>query len=111
VFGPVVTAGLGGVYSEVLNDVSYRVAPIGADEARVMLSELRGFRLFEGLRGDTARDLDAACECIERLSWFAADMADSIGEVDINRLIVAASRTGAIIADALLVRRAEKEAG
>ena len=58
-FGPVVMAGLGGVFVEVLKDVTFRVPPFDRAEADRMLRELQGFPMLEGVRGAGPADLDA----------------------------------------------------
>jgi acyl-CoA synthetase (NDP forming) len=85
-FGPLVMAGLGGVWIEVLEDVALRLAPIDADEARVMLDELKGHKLFTGVRGRPPVDGVRLARLIADLSqWFCA--AAWLGEVDLNPII------------------------
>jgi acetate---CoA ligase (ADP-forming) subunit alpha len=85
-FGPLVVVGLGGVFVEVFNDTTVRLAPIDLHEAKVMLEELRGAALLHGARGTKAVDLDALAEVLVRLSEFAA-RRDDIKEMDINPIV------------------------
>jgi hypothetical protein len=75
-FGPVLAVGLGGVWVEVLNDVSLRVLPVGPDEVRRMLAELRGRPLLNGSRGSRPADLDRLAEVIWRLGEAALKLND-----------------------------------
>ena len=104
VFGHVVAAGMGGIHVEVLRDVAYRVAPVSHDQALAMLHELRSFKILEGVRGMTPRDIDKVSDLIVRLSWFAHDFRNEILEMDINPLVVLDHGNGATVVDALIVR-------
>jgi acetate---CoA ligase (ADP-forming) len=87
-YGPTVAVGLGGVLVELLDDVQLGLPPLGPDEAAAMLDRLRGRRLFDGLRGAPPADVGAAVDAIVRFGEMAADLADMVGEVDVNPLVV-----------------------
>ena len=78
-FGPVVMFGLGGVLVEVLNDVSFRVAPFDEEEARRMVHELKGHAILQGARGKTPCDEPALVAALAALSRFAPPQATSCG--------------------------------
>ena len=101
--GPVLLVGLGGVLVEIMRDTALALAPVGKAEARRMLESLKGYKLLQGYRGTPAADLDAVCDAIARISEFAADFADKVGEIDVNPLL--ARQDGAIALDALIVLR------
>ncbi len=103
VFGPVVLAGLGGVFTEVLKDVSFRAAPISADTAMEMLEELKGAALLKGARGEPPADMAALAEAISNLSIFAAAHADALDSVEMNP--VRALPDGCVALDALIVKK------
>ena len=102
-FGPVITFGLGGIYVEVLKDLVFRLAPLTRSEIVEALHELRAIKLLQGVRGQPASDLEALVDCIERVSWLAADCADQIAEIDINPLMVSSLGQGARVVDALVI--------
>lgn len=96
-FGPMVVAGLGGLYVEILRDTAARLAPVTPDEALEMLAELRGSTLLDGIRGEPPVDRGAVARVISALSRLAVDVED-LAEIEINPLI--ATRDGAIAVDA-----------
>jgi len=106
-FGPAVIVGLGGVLTEVLDDVAIRLAPVDQDTALAMLDELRGRRLLDGVRGSSAVDRVAVASMIAAVSRLG-DARPDIVEVDLNPVLASAS--GALAVDALVVLAGEPEA-
>ncbi|MFJ6780772.1 acetate--CoA ligase family protein [Streptomyces yangpuensis] len=104
-FGPTVTVGLGGVLVEVLHDAAVRVPPFGEDQARAMLTELRGHALLEGVRGAPPADVDALVEVVLRIQRMALELGDQLSELDINPLMVLPRGQGAVALDALAICR------
>ncbi|UUY48348.1 acetate--CoA ligase family protein [Streptomyces yangpuensis] len=104
-FGPTVTVGLGGVLVEVLHDAAVRVPPFGEDQARAMLTELRGHALLEGVRGAPPADVDALVEVILRIQRMALEFGGQLSELDINPLMVLPRGQGAVALDALAICR------
>ncbi|MFD4141954.1 acetate--CoA ligase family protein [Streptomyces sp. NPDC058572] len=104
-FGPTVTVGLGGVLVEVLRDAAVRVPPFGEDQARAMLTELRGRALLDGVRGGPPVDVDALVEVVLRVQRMALELGDQLSELDINPLMVLPRGQGAVALDALAVCR------
>ncbi|MEU6820404.1 acetate--CoA ligase family protein [Streptomyces atriruber] len=104
-FGPTVTVGLGGVLVEVLRDAAVRVPPFGEDQAKAMLSELRGRALLDGVRGAAPADIDALVEVVLRVQRMALELGDDLAELDINPLMVLPRGQGAVALDAFAVCR------
>ena len=102
-FGPVVMFGLGGVFAELLKDVTYRFAPFDVDTAREMVAEIKAAKLLTGYRGSAPLAIEAIADVLARVSLLAADHAEHIAEIDINPLFV--NKTGVVAADALIVRK------
>lgn len=100
-FGPVVMTGLGGIFVEVFEDVSFRVPPFGADEVDRMLGELKGRALLDGVRGAKPADVAALRDTILKVARLAMDNADLIAELDVNPLVV--KPRGVVALDALVV--------
>ena len=103
VFGPVVMFGLGGIFVEVMRDVTFRIAPFGVEEARRMIDEIKGAAVLEGARGRPAADIDALAEGLSRLSRFAAAQRGQLTSIDINPLLVRPRGAGVVALDALIL--------
>jgi acyl-CoA synthetase (NDP forming) len=104
-FGPVVMFGLGGIYTEALSDVVFRVAPLSKADALEMIEEIRSRKLLDDFRGEKAVDRKAIIDILHGLSRIALEN-DSIGEIDINPLKI--TPDGKVVAvDALVLYRQE----
>ncbi len=101
-FGPLVMFGLGGIYVEVLKDVSFRVAPFDRKEAMAMIQEIRSYGLLRGVRGEPPADLDAVADVLLRLSQLVTDFPEIV-EMDINPLMVFEKGRGAVGVDMRLI--------
>ncbi len=102
-FGPVVTFGLGGIFTELLKDVTHRFAPFDVETAKEMILEIKAAPLLTGYRGKPACDVNALAETLSRVSLFIADHADRVAELDVNPLFVRPAGQGVVAADALLI--------
>lgn len=102
VFGGVIMFGLGGIFVEILRDVSFRIAPVEQASVYEMISEIRSHRLLQPVRGNAGRDIDSLAEVIERLSLLAVN-SPCIKELDINPLIVLEENRGCFIADSRII--------
>ncbi|MDJ0766237.1 MAG: acetate--CoA ligase family protein [Myxococcota bacterium] len=98
-FGPMLMFGLGGIFVEVMKDVTFHLAPITADEAMQMLKATKSYAMLEGVRGQTGVDLSAIANGLQRLSQLVSDFPQIV-EVDINPFIVGPAGTEPIVADA-----------
>jgi hypothetical protein len=107
VFGPVVMFGLGGIFVEVLEDVTFRVAPFDEAEARRMIGEIRAHKVLEGVRGRPPADIDALAGALSRLSLFAAAHGEVIDSLDLNPFVVRPRGQGALALDAVLQLNSE----
>jgi acetate---CoA ligase (ADP-forming) len=86
-FGPLLMFGLGGIYVEALQDVSFRVSPVSDEDAREMVRAIRGYKVLEGFRGEPPVDQDTLIEMIQRVSQLMADNPE-IEELDINPFLI-----------------------
>lgn len=104
-FGPVVLFGLGGIFVEVMKDVSMRVAPVSLRDAHEMIREVRGFALLDGARGRPKADVDALATLICNVSRLGMDLRERLEELDLNPVRVRPVGDGVIALDALFVRK------
>jgi acetyltransferase len=104
-YGPFLMVGLGGIFVEVLKDVSIRLLPIDEREAREMLTELRGYKVLEGVRGQKPRDVDALVKAMVRLSEIFAAHRNHLSDMEINPIMVREQGQGAVAVDVRLVRK------
>lgn len=102
-FGPMLLAGLGGVFVEVFGDSSLYPIPLNKEEALHMLEALKSYKMLKGYRGTKARDVSAVVDMMVSISDFAAAHKDQICELDINPLFVYEEGQGVGVADALVV--------
>ncbi|MCJ7667604.1 MAG: acetate--CoA ligase family protein [Anaerolineae bacterium] len=101
-FGPVIMFGLGGVFVEVLKDISLRVLPITRQDAFEMINEIRGYRLLEEFRGRPRLDQEAIVDVLLRVSCIAMDLKNEVLSIDINPLLVFPEGQGVKGVDALM---------
>lgn len=105
VFGPVVMFGLGGVFVEVLKDVSLRIVPLTEYDAEEMISEIKSAKILQGYRGTPPRDIKALINIILKVSK-VMESVEEVTDIDLNPIMVFPEGKGAKIADArILIRR------
>ncbi len=97
-FGPVVMFGMGGIYVEVLKDVTFRLAPITDSEADEMISSIKTNKLLQGVRGEKPSDTKKLSECLQRISQFVSDFKE-IKELDMNPVLVFENGKGCKVVD------------
>jgi acyl-CoA synthetase (NDP forming) len=100
-FGPMLTIGTGGIFVEVLADISMLAIPTTPDAVRRVLMGLRGAALLKGARGKAPADIDAIVGAVMGLSALAEDLGESISEIDVNPLAALPDR--AVVVDALII--------
>jgi acyl-CoA synthetase (NDP forming) len=98
-FGPMLMFGLGGIFVEVMKDVTFHLAPLTAEEAMQMLKGTRSYGLLKGARGQAGVDMDSIAAGLQRISQLVTDFPE-IKELDINPFIVGRVGTEAVVADA-----------
>jgi acetate---CoA ligase (ADP-forming) subunit beta len=99
-FGPCVMFGLGGIFAEILKDISFRVAPLEKRDALEMMQEIRARKILQAVRGMPRADLDQVAQILVNLGKIGMEK-DAVKEIDINPIILDGSRPVAV--DALVV--------
>ncbi len=97
-FGPVIMLGMGGIYVEILKDVTFRLAPVTDREADDMITSIKTQKLLQGVRGEKPSDISKLSECIQRLSQLVSDF-EEIKELDMNPVLVMEAGKGCRILD------------
>jgi len=100
-FGPVIMFGLGGVWVEVLKDVSFRIAPLTESDAAKMIKEIKGFSLLKGYRGTPPADIAVLEDMLMKISRYAAETPD-IKEIDLNPVFAYSDHAVAVDARVIL---------
>ncbi|MDD5674024.1 MAG: acetate--CoA ligase family protein [Chitinivibrionales bacterium] len=101
-FGPVIMFGLGGIFVEVLKDVTFSLAPLTAEECHEMIQTTKSYKLLTGVRGERPVDIDAIVLNMQRLSQLVMDFYE-IEEIDINPLKVGYQGDETFVVDARII--------
>jgi acetyl-CoA synthetase (ADP-forming) len=104
-FGPCVMFGLGGIFTEILKDISFRVAPLEKRDALDMMQEIRGHKILEAVRGMEAADLDTLSDILIKVGRIGLEN-ETVKEIDINPVIISGDKPVAV--DALVVLEERK---
>ena len=104
-FGPVIMFGLGGIFVEVLKDISFRILPIEERDAREMIAEIKGYKILKGARGNPPRDIRAIEEVLMKVSKLIMKNPE-INEIDLNPIFV--FENGIQVVDARMILSREK---
>ena len=101
-FGATVMFGLGGVWVEVLKDISFRLAPLSTEDAEGMIKEIKGYPVLAGIRGAPPVDTGALIDILQKVGQLAYEFPE-IAEMDINPIFAFDEGKGAVAADARII--------
>jgi acyl-CoA synthetase (NDP forming) len=104
-FGSMIMVGTGGIYAEILNDRVFAPTPLSPSEATQLLTNLKGFPLLQGQRGEPPGDIESLAELVSIVSHLVHRHQDEIEELEINPVLVRPYGLGAIVVDALMTLR------
>jgi acetyl coenzyme A synthetase (ADP forming)-like protein len=102
-FGPTVMFGLGGIFVEVLKDVTFRVAPVSRDQIMRMINEIRSVAILAGARGEAPRDRKALANLVCAYASMVYDLRDEVAETDANPVLVYEEGKGLKVVDARII--------
>jgi acyl-CoA synthetase (NDP forming) len=105
-FGPALMFGIGGILVELLEDVSFRIAPITEYDAKEMIREIKGFPLLDGFRGKPKADITAIVDVLMKISEFVMDHQE-VYEMDLNPVFI--YEDGIMCVDARIILKSEQE--
>jgi len=97
-FGPLIGLGLGGIYTEILKDIAFRITPLSQKDARDMIQSIKAYKLLKGYRGEAAYDIEALQDMLLRLSRMVEELP-MIQELDFNPVTVFPEEQGCIAID------------
>jgi acyl-CoA synthetase (NDP forming) len=101
-FGPMVMFGSGGTHAEVLNDVTFRMAPFNHADAQAMIEETRAFKLLQGIRGAPRADIESLINALLIIGRLIVEHQDELIDIDINPLFVLPAGQGICVVDAVI---------
>jgi acetate---CoA ligase (ADP-forming) subunit beta len=99
-FGPCVMFGLGGIFTEILRDISFRCAPLERDDALTMMREIKGQKILDAVRGMEAVDESVLAQMLINIGRIGLEI-DEVAEIDLNPVII--SGTKPVVVDALII--------
>ena len=102
-FGHALMFGLGGIFVEILKDVTFRIIPIEEKDAWAMIKSIKGYPILAGARGEAPADMKAIVDMMLKVSQLVDDLKDYIKEMDLNPVFVYPEGEGAVIVDARII--------
>jgi len=102
-FGHAIMFGLGGIFVEILKDVTFRIIPIEEKDAWAMIKSIKGYPILAGARGEPPADMKALVEMMLKVSKLVDDLKDYIKEMDLNPVFVYNEGEGAVVVDARMI--------